>query len=203
MTNSWLTIYSCGLIAQWIEHCTGIARSSVRIPFKPDFFQVAFFNCLSWNHTARITISLMFIRSSHIWFSYVHIRIYIFTTIEYMTNSWLTIYPCGLIAQWIEHCTGIARSWVRIPFKPDFFQVAFFNCLSWNHTARITISLMFIRSSHIWFSYVHIRIYIFTTIEYMTNSWLTIYPCGLIAQWIEHCTGIARSWVRIPFKRLS
>ena len=36
-------------------------------------------------------------------------------------NSQLTIYPCGLIAQWIEHCTGIARSWVRVPFKPEFF----------------------------------------------------------------------------------
>ena len=50
---------------------------------------------------------------------------YIFTIIGYMTNSQLTIYPCGLIAQWMEHCTGIARSWVRVPFKPDFFQVAF------------------------------------------------------------------------------
>ena len=68
---------------------------------------------------------------------------YIFTIIGYMTNSQLTIYPCGLIAQWIEHCTGIARSWVRIPFKPEFFSGCFFNCLSWKHTARITISLMF------------------------------------------------------------
>ena len=46
---------------------------------------------------------------------------YIFTIIGYMTNSQLNIYPCGLIAQWVEHCTGIARSWVRIPFKPEFF----------------------------------------------------------------------------------
>ena len=51
---------------------------------------------------------------------------YIFTIIGYMTNSQLTIYPCGLIAQWMEHCTGIASSWVRIPFKPEFFQVVFF-----------------------------------------------------------------------------
>ena len=42
-----------------------------------------------------------------------------------MTNSQVTIYPCGLIAQWIEHCTGIARSRVRVPFKPEFFQVVF------------------------------------------------------------------------------
>ena len=47
---------------------------------------------------------------------------------------------CGLVAQWIEHCTGIATSWVRIPFKPEFFfSGCFFNCLSWKHTARIKI----------------------------------------------------------------
>ena len=60
-----------------------------------------------------------------------HIFIFIsFTIIGYITNSQLTIFPCGLVAQWIEHCTGIARSWVRIPFKPEFFSGCFFNCLS-------------------------------------------------------------------------
>ena len=29
-----------------------------------------------------------------------------------------------------QRCTGIARSWVRIPFKPEFFSGYFFNCLS-------------------------------------------------------------------------
>ena len=38
-----------------------------------------------------------------------------------MTNSQLTIYPCGLIAQGIKHCTGIARSWARVAFKPEFY----------------------------------------------------------------------------------
>ena len=38
--------------------------------------------------------------------------------------------PCGLIAQWIEHCIGIERSWVRVPLKPEFFSGCFFNCLS-------------------------------------------------------------------------
>ena len=37
------------------------------------FFSGCFFNCLSEKHTARIIISLMFIRSSHIWFSYIYI----------------------------------------------------------------------------------------------------------------------------------
>ena len=89
---------------------------------KETFFRLLF-NCLSWKHTARITISLMFIRTSHIWF-YIFIFIY-FTIIGYITNSQLTIYPLGFIAQWIEHSTGIAKSWVRVPFKPEFFRLLF------------------------------------------------------------------------------
>ena len=71
--------------------------------------------------------------------TFIYSYSYIFTIIGYITNSQLNIYPCGLIAQWIEHCTGIA--WVRIPFKPEFYPGCFFNCLSWKHTARIIISL--------------------------------------------------------------
>ena len=62
-------------------------------------------------------ISLML----HPQFAYM---IFIYFTIigyRYITNSQLTNYPCGLVAQWIEHCTGIARSWVRIPFNPHFY----------------------------------------------------------------------------------
>ena len=71
------------------------------------------------------------------------------------------IYPCGLITQWIEHCTGIARSWVRIPFKPEFFFSACFFNWSWEqlHVLRGSqISLMSIHSL-IWFSYIHIQVY--------------------------------------------
>ena len=57
----------------------------------------------------------------------------------------LTIYPCGLVALWIEHCTGIARSWIQIPFKPEFFQVAFSTALV---DSTLQISVMFIRSSN-------------------------------------------------------
>ena len=44
------------------------------------------------------------------------------------------------------------------PVQAWIFSGCFFNYLSWKHTARITISLMFIRSSHIWFSYIHIHV---------------------------------------------
>ena len=44
----------------------------------------------------------------------------LFTIYGYITNSQHGQLPLGLIAQLIEHCTGISqRSWVRIPFKPD------------------------------------------------------------------------------------
>ena len=42
-----------------------------------------------------------------------------------------------------EWNTGIARSWVWFPFKPEFFSGCFFNCLSWKLAARITISLVY------------------------------------------------------------
>ena len=86
--------------------------------------------------------SVMFITTKHMSYQgtifFIYSYLYIFTIIGYMTNSQLTTYPCGLVAQWIGHCTGIARSWVRIPVKPEFFSGCFLNCLSWKHTARIT-----------------------------------------------------------------
>ena len=126
--KSQLTIYPCGLVAQWIEHYTGIARSWVRISFKPEFFFRLLFQLLK-------LIALRGTNFTHVSFT-VHIYdfhtfIFIYLTIiGHITNSQLTIYPCGLVAQWIEHCTGIARSWVRIPFKPEYFSGCFFNCLS-------------------------------------------------------------------------
>ena len=45
-------------------------------------------------------------------------------TLRHRCNALSTELPShmdSLVAQWIEHCTGIARSWVRILFKPEFF----------------------------------------------------------------------------------
>ena len=76
-----------------------------------------FFNCDSTLRGSNFTHVSSAVR---IYDFHIFIFIY-FTIIGYIMNSQLTIYPCGLVAQWIEHCTGIARSWVRIPFKPEFF----------------------------------------------------------------------------------
>ena len=48
--------------------------------------------CLvSWKHTARITVSLTFIRSSYIWFSYIHIHIYSLSSGIWRTHNWPSI----------------------------------------------------------------------------------------------------------------
>ena len=42
-----------------------------------------------------------------------------FTIIGYITNSQLTIYSCGLVAQWIEYCAGFARSWIKTQVRTE------------------------------------------------------------------------------------
>ena len=49
-----------------------------------------------------------------------------------------------------EHCTGIARSWVRIPFKPEFFFRLLFQLLGLRAHCEDQVSLMF----HPQFTYV-------------------------------------------------
>ena len=68
-----------------------------------------FHSCLSAAHIYDFHIFI---------FMYIHYRrVYEELTIDHL-SMWL-------IAQWIQDCTGIARSWVRAPFKPEFFEVAF------------------------------------------------------------------------------
>ena len=38
---------------------------------------------------------------------------------------WLGNNSCGLVAQWIEHYAGSARSWVRIQLSLSFFRLLF------------------------------------------------------------------------------
>ena len=53
-----------------------------------------------------------------------------FQIFTFIYSSFTGIYDqlsVGLIAQLVEHCTGIAE--VQIPFKPEFFYQAFFSQL--------------------------------------------------------------------------
>ena len=89
------------------------------------------------------------------------------------------------IAQWIEHCTGIARSWVRVPFKPELFFRLLFQLLKLKaHCGDHNFTYVYPQFTYMILIYSGIFM-LFTTIGYMTNSQLTICPCGLIAQWIE------------------
>ena len=98
----------------------------------------------SLNHPIKTISIFLYVLLTLIPFQILNLKLPIYTfflTITFIiisTNTFflnknknhMTIYPCGLIAQWIEHCTGIARSWVRVPFRPEFFSGSFFNCLS-------------------------------------------------------------------------
>ena len=246
----------------------GIARSWVRIPFKPEFFSGCFFNCLSWKHTARIKFHSCFIRSSHIWFSYIHIHIYHYhrvyheLTIDHL-SMWLGSsvdralpgsqghgfesrsslnFFFRLLFQLLKlkaHC----EDQISLMFHPQFTYMIFMYSYSYislssgisrthiDHLSmwlgssvdralhryrkvmgsnpvqawiffRLLFQLLKLKAHcrrsnfthvssavHIYDFHIFIFIYI-TIIGYITNSQLTIYPCGLVAQWIEHCTGI-------------
>ena len=62
---------------------------------------------------------------THVYLQFTYdFHIFIFIYIHYHRVSdklTIDIYSCGLAAQLIEHCTGIARSRVQISFEPDFF----------------------------------------------------------------------------------
>ena len=87
-----------------------------------NFFQVVFLTAYV-DSTLRGSNFTHVLSAVHMYdFHILHIHIF-----HYRLN--LTIYPCGLVAQWIEHCTGIAKSWVRILFKLEFFSGCFFQLL--------------------------------------------------------------------------
>ena len=50
-----------------------------------------------------------------------------FITYGHITNLQTDHLPAGLIAQLVEHCTGIAEVMGRIPLKPEFAEVVY-NC---------------------------------------------------------------------------
>ena len=67
-----------------------------------------------------------------IYVSYIYINLFILH--GYITNSQYDQLSVGLIA----HAPASQRSWVRIPFKPEFFsRLSFRNCLSCVVIARI------------------------------------------------------------------
>ena len=75
-----------------------------------------------------------------IYVSYIYI--YLFILHGYITNSQYDQLPVGLIAQLVEHCTGIAEVMGSSPVQAwIFFRLSFRNCLSCVLTGRIFFSI--------------------------------------------------------------
>ena len=75
-----------------------------------------------------------------------YIYIHLFILHGYITNSQYDQLPVGLIAQLVEHCTGIA-----------FFRLSFRNCLSCVVTARIFLLFDLSSAVQIYVSYIYIQ----------------------------------------------
>ena len=128
----------------------------------------------------------------------------------YITNSQYDQLPVGLIAQLVEHCTGIAEVMGSNPVQAwIFFRLSFRNCLSCVVTARIFLLFDLSSAVQIYVSYIYIHLFILH--GYITNSQYDQLPVGLIAQLVEHCTGIAevmgsnpvQAWIFFFFFMLS
>ena len=106
-------------------------------------FRLSFRNCLSCVVTARIFLLFYLSSAVQIYVSYIYIHLFILH--GYITNSQYDQLPVGLIAQLVEHCTGIAEVMGSNPVQAwIFFRLSFRNCLSCVVTARIF--LLFVRS---------------------------------------------------------
>ena len=123
-----------------------------------------------------------------IYVSYFHIHLFILH--GYITKSQCDQLPVGLIAQLVEHCTGIARIMGLNPVQGwIFFRLSFRSCLSCVVTARIFLLFDLSSAVQIYVSYIYIHLFILH--GYITNSQYDQLPVGLIAQLVEHCSGIA------------
>ena len=97
-----------------------------------------------------------------------------------------------------HHYKGIyGNSWVWIPFRPEFFFSGFHFSTAYSkscvHTCHDQSYLhIILRSSNI--SIFIYSLVFFTFYGYITNSRRGQLPFGLIAQLVEHCTGIALCW---------
>ena len=138
-----------------------------------------------------------------------HIFTFIYSS---STDSQYDQLPVGLIAQLVEHCTGIAEV---MGSNPDqawiFFRLSFRNCSSCVVTARTFLLFDLSSAVQIYVSYIYIHSFILH--GYITNSQYDQLPVGLIAQLVEHCTGIAevmgsnpvQAWIffRLSFRNYS
>ena len=120
------------------------------------FFRLSFRNCFSCVVTARIFLLFDFSSAVQIYVSYIYIHLFILH--GYNTNSQYDQLPVGLIAQFVEHCTGIAEVMGSNPVQAwIFFRLSFRNCFSCIVTARIFLLFDLSSAVQIYVSYIYIQ----------------------------------------------
>ena len=96
-------------------------------------------------------------RDSNPCVSYIYINLFILY--GYITNSQYDQPPVGLIAQLVEHCTGIAEVMGSNPVQAwIFFRLSFRNFLSCVVTARIFLLFDLSSAVQIYVSYIYIHL---------------------------------------------
>ena len=131
-------------------------RGALLISLKNFFFRLSFRSCLSCVVTARIFLLFDLSSPVQIYVSYIYIHLFILHGC--ITNSQYDQLPVGLIAQLVEHCTGIAEVMGSNPVQAwIFFRLSFRSCLSCVVTARIFLLFDLSSAVQIYVSYIYIQ----------------------------------------------
>ena len=117
---------------------------------------------------------------------------YIFLTIYsslhgFIWNQLNDQLPVGLLAQLVEPCTGIAEVMGSNPVQAWFFFRPYFCCCSSSvHYCKDRFHIhVFICSPHIWFSYIHSQVSIFSILFYkhFLKSWQGEFVRNFFSRW--------------------
>ena len=126
----------------------------------------------SFIHPSRVYYELTIRPPPSKWiYSYIHL----FILHGYITNSQYDHLPVGLIAQLVEHCTGIAEVMGSNPVQAwIFFRLSFRNCLSCVVTARIFLLFDLSPAVQIYVPYIYIHLKHTLLVEYSHSNCLSI-----------------------------
>ena len=131
--NKLTSLPICGFIAQLVEHRTGIAEVTGSNPVEAlIFFRLLLSNCLNWKIHCDDHSSLSSITAVQI-YELFHIYLHHFTPYgRYELNKLTSLPICGIIAQLVEHRTGIAEVTGSNPVEAlIFFRLLLSSCLNW------------------------------------------------------------------------
>ena len=110
---------ACQLI--WQSAAPVSKRSWVQIPCRPEcFFQALFSLLLKQCALLRGSLSFTSLSAVQIYDFYIFLAVYSSLN-GFIQNQHDDQLPVGLLAQLVEHCMVSQRSWVQIPYRPEFF----------------------------------------------------------------------------------